>query len=225
MPRQQAVYGKRSRAVPHKPNDIFASPQNAKQKPVEPIVIVEDKEEDVVEDAQATQKPSSPSRRRRALGERSGNEVLKVELPLARKSKKPSRRKAKDEATKDTSKEMMPVESEGHTPEHGSAEIADEMRHENMPPAAQLEIIAPCAEPVPSSNMSKDAISIERRDSPFDKCVGGEVRQCGTESLPQTDEPAEQVPQLNAFDEHCQPILGLTSHSISTFPILSLIHI
>lgn len=216
MPRQQAVYGKRSRAVTHKPTDIFGSPQSAKQKPVEPIVIKEDKEEDVVGDEQVVQKPSSPLRRRRALGERSGNEVLEVELPLGKKTKKSSRRQAKDDAARAGNEDLKPEMPEKPMLEPATVEHSDVHLDDDMPAVAQRENIDLCADPGQRTIEDNDDEMSERRDSPFQECVNTTLPRPDLDEIP---EVCASVDEISPFYEHCRPILNLTSHSTSDFSI------
>lgn len=216
MPRQHAVYGKRSRAVTHKPDDIFASPQNAKQRILEAVVIAEDKEEDV-EDVQVTQRASSPPRRRKALGERSGNEVLKVELPLGKKSKKSSRRKAEDDTTRKRDECVHLGSTRHQTRGQEPAGAVVETWNGDAQKASQREDVELCLEVTQSMTVADSAETIERRDSPLQERVDHEVQRPSHYALFQAKDQAVQAPQLTAFDEHCQSILGLTSHSIATF--------
>lgn len=194
MPKKQAVYGKRPKAICSTTN-IFASPENNRRKAVETVQILADDE--INKKKQQQQQPKatqieiteSPSKPRKALGEINGNAVLNLEPPSVKKAKKAK----KDKSTKKRSKKED-TEKEPHV-ETSISGIATEA-------TSVQEVVVPTAEQIAAvEDVAPEAVS--------------------TNKEPLAEEQPEAMAQapesVDCYTAHCASLLELTSYPISSF--------
>lgn len=217
MPRKQAVYGKRSQATCAASN-IFASPDNSRTKtktitPKKASSKLQGHPESNADIKTQQKETESPVRHRKALGEINGNAVLKVELPGVQeaKSEQPkTKKKSKKKAQKD---EVLVNEVEvPDTAKEVPSQLRDDILQETKAPA-------PAPSPKDSACEVPEVVPANMEENQMAGTKTG--LQC---KMPLA--PRYQGPLLNrtsadtptdCFTEHCDSLLELTSHPISSF--------